>query len=377
MGPPPLCGLVQGGLLALGVLGGLPPPQRCLLSHHGRLAHMGSCIPQDLGKGGPGTHGPWGVGGLLLAPNKGPGASGLGVPCWGWSGGEGVTETPLLPCCVTVSPCPHVSLCPVPVSLCSCPHAHVHVSLCVCCVSKSPSLVNPPSVSLCPEPQPRDSRYCPYSHVAMSSCSMFLTPCPCVCVPKYTYPLVPCVPAPISPPYLLGPYLLCPQHVVLAPASPVALPWLWLSPCLSFPIHRPAPEPTFPVAPPPRSRWGHTRISDPKDAAILVFIAVRPPAQACHEKHLLYCPRYSAVRPFPGRSGGSLSLLACSPPPQIPHDGTPQNGLYNYGHRTPRRKERSWVGASGAVGWARGWRCPQALCPQRGCAQPHRPTLGS
>lgn len=250
MGPPPLCGLVQGGLLALGVLGGLPPPQRCLLSHHGRLAHMGSCIPQDLGKGGHGTHGPWGVGGLLLAPNKGPGASGLGVPCWGWSGGEGVTETPLLPCCVTVSPCPHVSLCPVPVSLCSCPHAHVHVSLCVCCVSKSPSLVTPPSVSLCPEPQPRDSRHCPYSHVAMSSCSMFLTPCPCVCVSPST--LIPLCPESQHP---------CPLPTcwVLTCCVPSTLSWLlrhqWHCPgcgCLHASV---SPSIGQPLSPP--SPWPH------------------------------------------------------------------------------------------------------------------------
>lgn len=91
----------------------------------------------------------------------------------------------------------------------------------------------------------------------------------------------------------------------------------------------------------------------------------------------LVLPAIQRGEALPGALGGVPIPAGVFPPPQTPHDRTPQNRLYNYGHRTPRRKEGGWVGASGAVGWAWGWRCPQALCPQRGCAQPRRPTPGS
>lgn len=130
-----------GGHLAPGVpgsvFGGSPPPPgvpfpTLLAGAPLSLVRPGPANPWLWG-GHPETHGPGGAGGLLLAPNKGPGESGLGlpVPGWGWGqwgGGQRCVSGTLIVC----SP----AVCPWAMSWCPCAHVPVFRSLC-------------PEVSLC------------------------------------------------------------------------------------------------------------------------------------------------------------------------------------------------------------------------------------
>lgn len=148
-----------------------------------------------------------------------------------------------------------------------------------------------------------------------------------------------------------------PQHVSQAPCPSPPLPavsLLWrprpgscrdgavgpyqrLPLCLSFPVYRAPMVGSSPLQPPTLGTPPHTPSSRGKEMSqqeeghgkqqhpCPCPLPARPSAQACHEKHLLYCPRYSAARPFLGVLGGSPSPLACVFPPHPPthHDGTP------------------------------------------------------
>lgn len=224
-------------------------------------------------------------------------------------------------------PCPGV---PALMSPCSGPCVlKCHCACCIC-VLMSPSA---PAHGSLPTGTPAPcSRLCP----RVLKCTWGL--CSWAHVPVCVSPGAPAhVPGSLSLPALtccvpaVAPHVLAPAGMELwGPAS--GCPCASVSPCTEPPWWGPHPcsLPTLGTPPhTPSSRGkevsqqeeGHGKQQHPCPRPL----PARPSAQACHEKHLLYCPRYSAARPFPGVLGGSPSPLACVSPSHPPshHDGTP------------------------------------------------------
>lgn len=214
------------------------------------------------------------------------------------------------------------------------------------CVSSSvtvPRLRLRARVPECPSPCP-----CAHRHPSPLLQALSPTPCPQVYLGAVFLGSCPGVCVPRCPSMCSG--ILVPPHRGPLPAvSLLCRPTSGLlqgRSCRALPAA--APVPRFPCAPSPRGGvltptasppWGRHRTPQAAGGRRCHSrkkghgkrqhpcprpLPARPSAQACHEKHLLYCPRYSAARPFPGALGGSPSPLACVPPhPPSHHHGTP------------------------------------------------------
>lgn len=201
----------------------------------------------------------------------------------------------------------------------------------------------------CPSPllQALSPSLCPQVYLG----AVFLGSCPGVCVPRCpsTCPRLPVPP----PPYLLcpccGAHVLAPAGMELwgptsgCPCASVSLctepPWWGPHPCSLPPWgHRRTPQA-------PGGRRCHSRKKGTGSSSILVLVPSRRGHQPRRATRNTSCIARDTARRGPswGCSGGPHPRWRVSSPPtpQPTTTGPPRNGLYNYGHQTPRRKERS------------------------------------